>query len=48
MVRAVKPADALAYRLISGEHRPVWISPHVKGPADKPFVAKDRVIAWVR
>ena len=32
----------------TSEHRPMWIAPHVKGPADKPFIAKDRVIAWVR
>jgi hypothetical protein len=29
-------------------HKPVWISPHVKGPADKPLVLKEKVTAWVR
>lgn len=30
------------------EHRPVWISPYVKGPDNKPFLSKTRVMAWVR
>jgi len=30
------------------EHRPVWISPHVKGPTDKPLIVKEKVTAWVR
>jgi hypothetical protein len=30
------------------EHRPIWISPHVKGPEDKPLVLKEKVTAWVR
>lgn len=30
------------------EHRPLWITPYVKGPEGKPFLRKDRVIAWVR
>lgn len=29
-------------------HKPVWISPHVKGPSDKPLVLKEKVTAWVR
>lgn len=29
-------------------HRLQWISGHVKGPADKPLVVKDRVTAWIR
>jgi hypothetical protein len=28
--------------------RPTWISPYVKGPADKPLIVKDKVTAWVR
>lgn len=30
------------------ERRLTWISPHVKGPEDKPLVVKDRVNAWIR
>jgi hypothetical protein len=29
-------------------NRPLWISPHVKGPQDKPLVVKEKVTAWVR
>lgn len=36
------------YHPSTGEHVPTWIMPYVKGPADKPFVAKDRRIAVVR
>jgi len=31
----------------TGGHTPTWISPYVKGPADKPFVARERRIAVV-
>lgn len=30
------------------DHRPVWIAPYVKGPEDKPLVAKARVYSWER
>jgi hypothetical protein len=29
-----------------GTHRVQWISPHVKGPGDKPLVVKETVTAW--
>lgn len=29
-------------------HRPKWIAPHVKGPADKPLVVKETIYAWTR
>lgn len=32
----------------SQEHRPIWISPHIKGPEDKPLIIKEKVTAWVR
>lgn len=32
----------------SEEHRPVWIAPYPKGPADKPLVLNDKVYRWVR
>ena len=32
----------------TGTHRPLWISPHVKGPENRPLVVKDKVTAWVR
>lgn len=31
-----------------GGNSPIWINPHVKGPADRPLVVKERVTAWVR
>jgi hypothetical protein len=31
-----------------GAHRLQWISPHIKGPRDRPLVIKQRVTAWVR
>lgn len=31
-----------------GAHRPTWIAGHVKGPAEKPLVLKDRVTTWIR
>lgn len=31
-----------------GGNKPIWISPYVKGPDDRPIVVKDRVAAWVR
>lgn len=31
-----------------GVHRPTWIAPYVKGPADKPLVVKDKVNVFVR
>jgi hypothetical protein len=30
------------------DNSPIWISPHVKGPQDKPLMLKERVMAWVR
>ena len=29
-------------------HRPVWVSPYVKGPSDKPFVAKRRAFEFMK
>ena len=29
-------------------HRLQWISPYVKGPADKPLVVKERLTVWER
>lgn len=29
-------------------HRLQWIAAHVKGPADKPLMIKEKVIAWIR
>lgn len=31
-----------------GGNSPIWINPHVKGPADRPLIIKERVTAWVR
>jgi hypothetical protein len=31
-----------------GCHRLQWINPHIKGPADKPLVLKERVSVWSR
>lgn len=30
------------------ERRPVWISPHVKGPRDMPLIGGEKVYAWTR
>jgi len=32
----------------TGGHRPTWIAPYVKGPEDKPIVARGRVYRWSR
>lgn len=32
----------------AGEHHPIWISPYVKGPDDKPIEGGPTVKAWVR
>lgn len=32
----------------SGEHRPMWIAPHVKGPEDKPLVIQKRAYRLAR
>lgn len=29
-------------------HRPVWIAPHVRGPADKPLIGAEKVQVWNR
>lgn len=31
-----------------GRHKPKWIAPHVRGPADKPLVLKDTAYVWRR
>lgn len=31
-----------------GEHRPRWITPHLKGPAGAPLLGGERVHAWTR
>jgi hypothetical protein len=32
----------------TSSNRPVWISPYIKGPEDKPLVLKEKVMVWVR
>jgi hypothetical protein len=29
-------------------HRPVWIAPHLKGPADAPLIGGEKVNVWNR
>lgn len=31
------------YYPVSGEHRPLWIEPHIKGPSDKPLRVAEKV-----
>ncbi len=36
------------YHPSDASHVPTWIAPHIKGPDDKPLVAKERLYKWVR